>query len=56
MTALDNHNINSRELFADSSFCLVAQTTQDGAAMAREKQRQDEAREAADKAQGNLFQ
>jgi hypothetical protein len=56
MTALDNHNTNGRELFADPSFCLVAQTTQDGAALAREKQRQEAAREAAEKAQGNLFQ
>jgi hypothetical protein len=55
MTALDNHNINGRELFADPGFCLVAQTTQDGAALARERQKQDEAREAAEKAQGRLF-
>ena len=55
MTALDNHNINGRELFAETSFCLVAQTTQDGAAMAREKEAQRLAKEAAEKAQGMLF-
>lgn len=55
MTALDNHNINGRELFAETSFCLVAQTTQNGAAMAREKQAQEAAREAAERAQGQLF-
>lgn len=54
-TKLDNHNINGRELFAETSFCLVAQTTQDGAAMAREKQKQEAAREAAEQAQGHLF-
>lgn len=55
MTALDNHNINGRELFAETSFCLVAQTTQDGEALAREKQKQEAAREADEQAQGHLF-
>jgi hypothetical protein len=54
-TKLDIHNTNGRELFADPSFCLVAQTTQDGAVMAREKQKQKSAREAAEQAQGRLF-
>jgi len=55
ITKLDIHNINGRELFADPSFCLVAQTTQDGAALAREKEAQRIAKEAAEQAQGRLF-
>jgi hypothetical protein len=54
-TKLDNHNFNGRELFADPGFCLVGQTTQDGAALARERAAQESAREAAEQAQGVLF-
>lgn len=54
-TKLDIHNFNGRELFADPGFCLVGQTTQDGAAMTRAQAAQEAAREAAEKAQGTLF-
>jgi hypothetical protein len=54
-TKLDNHNANGRELFADDGFLLVTQTTGDGAKLAREAAAQQAAREAAEKAQMNLF-
>jgi hypothetical protein len=55
ITKLDIHNINGRELFAEPGFALVAQTTQDGAALAREKEAQRIAKETAEQAQGHLF-
>jgi hypothetical protein len=54
-TKLDTHNFNGRELFADPGFCLVGQTTQDGAALARERAEQDARHAAAEQAQGTLF-
>ena len=54
-TKLDNHNANGQELFADTGFSLVTQTTGDGAKLAREAAEKQAAREAAEKAQMNLF-
>lgn len=54
-TKLDNHNANGRELFADTGFSLITQTTGDGAKLAKEAAAQQEARESAEKEQMNLF-